>query len=49
MQLLDDTDPVGDLGVSLGQSVHTDALLPLKYLPVQHHQGSVTRHEPIIK
>ncbi len=48
MQLLDDTDPVGDLGVSLGQSVHTDAPLPSKYLPVQSQQGSVIRHEPII-
>ncbi len=33
VQLLDDIDPFGDLGVSLGQSVHTDAPLPLKYLP----------------
>jgi len=35
VQLLDDIDPFGDLGVSLGQSVHTDAPLPLKYLPAQ--------------
>jgi hypothetical protein len=49
VQLLDDIDPVGDLGVSLGQSVHTDAPLPLKYLPAQYQQGSVIRHEPIIK
>ncbi len=39
MQLLDDAEPVGDLGVSLGQSVHTDAPLPLKYLPVEYQAG----------
>ena len=49
VQLLDDIDPIGDLGVSLGQSVHTDAPLPLKYLPAQYQQGLVIRHEPIIK
>ncbi len=33
MQSLDATDPIGDLGVSLGQSVHAVALVELKNLP----------------
>jgi hypothetical protein len=53
VQALDATDPGGDLGVSaLGQSVHKLALVApvkLENLPVQHHQGSVNGHEPIIK
>ena len=53
VQALDVTDPGGDLGVSaLGQSVHMLALVApvkLENLPVQHYQGSVSRHEPIIR
>ena len=53
VQALDATDPGGDLGVSaLGQSVHTLAFVApakLENLPVQHHQGSGIRHEPMIK
>jgi hypothetical protein len=53
VQALDTADPGGDLGAStLGQSVYTLALVApveIENLPVQHHQGSVIRHEPIIK
>jgi hypothetical protein len=36
VQSLDSTDPVGDLGVSLGQSVHGADPVDALYFPVTH-------------
>jgi hypothetical protein len=36
VQSLDSTDPVGDLGVSLGQSVHGEDPVNALYFPATH-------------
>ncbi len=46
-QSLDANDPGGDLGLSIGQSLHAVAPVELKNLPAPHRHASVHRHYPI--